>query len=258
MHELGALAVLLPEVDEVLEPLADPRLADPVVPIQDRSGLPRAAEPEGVENERRARDTGPDPAIHRTKDPTPEEAESLRDATRELVERMLGPGSIEEASKLTWAHLEGLDRLVVAAKAESEEAPSHALLLGMSMMGLIWHQLQPEQPLKDAVPALEHAVKTLASRLRVSRRDRERLKQILVAQRRMVHRGKRRRPTALMQRDYFPEAWQMFQVTCEVTGTHQDMLQRWEQLLGQRGRGGKSRRRRRRKRRRPRKRDAQA
>lgn len=258
MHELGVLAVLLPEVEAVLPTPADPRVADPVVPIQDRSGLPRA-ESEGEESERRARDTGPDPGIHRAKDPTPEEAESFRTATSDLVERLLGPDLVEEAGRLTWAHLEGLDRLVAAGTEEAAEAepPSHSLLLGMSMMGLVWRQLQPEQPLSEAVPALEHVVKTIASRLRVSRRDRERLKQILVAQRRMVHRGKRRRPTALMQRDYFPDAWRLFRLTCEATEGNLDALKRWEQLLGQKSRGGKSRRRRRR-RRRPRRRDGQA
>lgn len=256
-HRTGVLAVLLPEVQAVVGPPPDARAQQPVAPVQDRSGVPRdagdAESPEAL-----ARDAGPDPALSRSRDPTPEDLATIQAATEQLVVDLTGPDprARELAGQLTWGHLEAVDRAVKAGAAQDPPTgPTHAFLLAGSVIGLARHQLGPETPIRESMASLEQLVKVLGGRLRVSRRDRERLKQLLVALRRMVHQGKRRRPTALMQRDYFPEAWQLFELSCAVTGEHQEALEHWRQLMGRsakgKGRRGRRRGRRGRRRRKP-------
>ena len=98
MHRLGVLAVLLPEIEAILPEPPDPRATASVVPIHDRSGLPRAADPQQDDHEQQARDTGPDPRLQRAKDPTPEELDAFQHATRDLVEAVLGqdPARVED------------------------------------------------------------------------------------------------------------------------------------------------------------------
>jgi poly(A) polymerase len=248
MHRTGVLAVLFPELQAVLGPPADERARAPVTPIHDRSGTPRVNHDNHENGEAERRDAEPDPALATSRDPTPEELAAEQEALDALVGQAVG-NAVEDrqrAAQLILAYLEQLDRLV-AAPAEDASPPSHALVLASALAGLAHRQLQAERSLQEAVPVLEELVKAVGARLRVSRRDRERTKQILVAQRRMLQRGKRGRPRALAAREYFPEAWQLFQMRCAVTGEAEEIA-RWRQLLGIDARKGRGRRRRRRRR----------
>jgi len=262
MHQIGALDVLLPEVAAVMGPSPHPGAREPVLPIQDLGNAPHPSD----EEEAPPRDAEPAPVSDSAA--TPEKLESFRATIEQLIEVVVGRDDEArlQAGRRMWEYLEALDRLTGQSPAPTARSAStppahlqltqgqipHSLLLAATICGLAERNLRAEVALKDAVPALEHLVQAICSRLRVSRRDRERLKQILVAQRRMVHRGKRRRPSALLQRDYFPEAWQLFQMRCAITGEDRDSLERWQQLMDDRSKEGGRRRRSRRRRSRPR------
>jgi len=70
-----------------------------------------------------------------------------------------------------------------------------------------------------------------------SRRDRDRLRQILMAQRRLSPseaKGKRRRrrPKALVIQDYFPESLALYKVCCHTGEADPSTIETWEELYG--------------------------
>jgi hypothetical protein len=214
-----------------------------VFPLMTCSGAKRPTAPQ-------PRDPGPPEAIDQTEEPPLEELAKFVATTEEMLHLLLGRDSQARQTAIDrlWLHLQALDQLV-ASKPES--APSHSLLLATLLIGLCHRFLTPEMPVAEVTTALEHLIAAVCTRLQVSRKDRERLKQILVAQRRMVHKGKRSRPTILARREYFPDAWQLFEMSCQCTQTNLEDLDRWRKLLGAKSKSPKGRRRRRRRRRPP-------
>ncbi len=157
-----------------------------------------------------------------------------------LVKRLLGPSDAERqnAVRLFWQHLSALDAILPTL----EQTPSHGFLLATVFSGLAYKQLFNTADGNVAAIKLEYLVRTIANRLLVSRKDRERLKQLFLAQRRLALLSRRSRPAALIRRDYFYEAWQFFSMSCQVTGNHQEALEYWRQKLGNRRRRKKRRR----------------
>src|SRR5690606_18593583 len=106
--------------------------------------------------------------------------------------------------------------------------------------------------INDAVLAILHP---LVQQLQVARRDAERCRQILLAQRRLAPARRRRgKPMSLVRRDFFGDALLVYQMSATVGGHDTSDLGYWTRLHGQdaggeRGaeelRGGKRRRRRR-------------
>jgi hypothetical protein len=170
--------------------------------------------------------------------PFPTEGFSLTDhlhfqtSIQRMIDQLLGTeeGDRQRAIDWLWRHLEALDRRIAA---HPERPLSHALILAVAMMPLASRQLNlKDQSIGQSISCLELLVKAVAQRLHVSRKDRERLKQIIFAQRRMLHCGKRMRSSVLMQRDYFDEAWQLFELMFQATGENSDAMSRWQQILG--------------------------
>jgi poly(A) polymerase len=243
MHKTGVLPVLLPELEQILEPPESPLARAPIAPILNRAGTPRE-EPEPVA---KPRDAGPEVPIA-TRAPAEEDLtwqEELAEIER-LIRDLVGEE--EEDRKLArrwcWSNLEALDRCVLQSPTAP---PSRPVMLAALLMGPASRMLvRTDLPVGQAIHSLEQLVKAVAERLRISRKDKERLKQILTAQRRMVHRGRRTRPSALMRREYFPEAWQLFEMSCTATGDNLEELERWGQFQGLKKKQSRSRRRRRR------------
>lgn len=244
MHRTGVLSVLFPELAMLLDPPTDPQARAPVQPIHNRSQASPPPRPRTAEEI--PRDVDPEPLASPSEQPAEDLARYIESLQR-LVDDLIGD-QCQPIRQWTWSHLRALDRAVVAREAEDPPL-SHAQLLAAVLMGPAAPQITEEQPFNEAIFKLEELVRMVTNRLRVSRKDRERLKQIMVAQRRMVHRGKRTRPTALMRREYFPEAWWLFEMTCQATGRHRDMMNRWHQLQCRMGPRSKPRRRRPRRRR---------
>ena len=211
MHEMGVLAVLFPELTGFLEPPADAQAAAPVSPMV---WLPRPSAQRG-----------------KKEDPTGDLAVAQRAHGKEM-ERLYAQlfGDSEEARirarQWFWAHLAELDSLV----ASSERPPSHAVLLGSVLASLCAGVFGEDLSAKQAFDEIDVIVDTVANRLGVSRRDRQYLRQILFAQRRMIFRGNRVRPRAMMQRDYYKDALLLLQLGHRATGQYGESLQYWENL----------------------------
>jgi hypothetical protein len=79
--------------------------------------------------------------------------------------------------------------------------------------------------------AVDDALNPLATRMRVSRRDFERARQILLLQKRLAPSRRRRgRPMQLTRREYFGEALALYELLSRAAGDLGDEVSRWRQL----------------------------
>ena len=81
--------------------------------------------------------------------------------------------------------------------------------------------------------ALDAALSPIEGRLNFPRRDRDRIRQILIAQKRLQggRRGRRFSAGAFLSRPFFPEAFDLFEILCSATGQHRDELRRWRERI---------------------------
>jgi poly(A) polymerase len=127
--------------------------------------------------------------------------------------------------------LDGVDEWV-----KSGGAPTNALLLSCLLapflMDFLYEQELPNAPRVDPFQLLEERVRPILDGMRSSRRDTERGRQILLAQRRLMPSKRRRsRPMALVRRDWFDEALALFQIMHpSPQGEVADELARWNRL----------------------------
>jgi hypothetical protein len=92
---------------------------------------------------------------------------------------------------------------------------------------------------RDHFVVVEEALRPLAQRLRVSRRDLERARQILLAQRRLApSRRRRARPMALVRRDYFGEALTLYEMMARTVEQVGEEIGRWRALSRRADQGG--------------------
>jgi hypothetical protein len=87
---------------------------------------------------------------------------------------------------------------------------------------------------REQIEQIEGVLLPLTQRLRVSRRDAERARQILIAQKRLAPiRRRRARPMALVRRDYFNEALTLFEMLAAARDQGSelsDQIGRWRSL----------------------------
>jgi poly(A) polymerase len=242
MHELGTLAVLFPELSVNLSPPAHSLANEPVDAVRSgrRSSRPRG----GPAGDLPAEDT----ASENAEAVADEEDGSLQEAKR-LCELMEVLGLADEDARNAvepqlWSHLRALDALVAAF----DEPPEPPLLVATLLSALAVESLREDQRISDSSRQLQQLVRSVSTRLQLSRRHRERLEQLLGSQRRMEQRRLR---TAMLNREYFADSLRLLQLRHLATGQHFDALERWYAHFYRSGRRQK-RRRRRRQRRRPR------
>jgi poly(A) polymerase len=118
--------------------------------------------------------------------------------------------------------------------------PSNALLVCALIAPFIFDQLFEEgdaQQNRDAIAIIEQLAEPIVLSMRVSRRDAERARQILVAERRLGPSKKRRgRPMALVRRDWFADALQLFELMHpHAEGEVADEIARWHRLMREGG-----------------------
>jgi poly(A) polymerase len=100
-----------------------------------------------------------------------------------------------------------------------------ALLLAPVLMRSI-----ADTNVRDAGAQINEALKPIAQRLSISRRDQERIRQVLIAQGRLAPRKKRRRRfsmSAFVRRAYFLDALDLFELMAETTGDLQGEVAKW-------------------------------
>ncbi len=113
---------------------------------------------------------------------------------------------------------------------ETDAAEAQGLEPHAEARGEAGESLQPA-PVVDQGLVIERVLVPLVARLRVSRRDAERARQILLAQRRLAPgRRRRSRPMAMVKRDYFGEALTVYELVARASGDVGDEIGRWKQM----------------------------
>jgi tRNA nucleotidyltransferase/poly(A) polymerase len=259
MHHLGILQVLFPEIAALLPPSDIAEACTPVPAV--RAGRRRrksTARPDQqaadeqtdapklqVDGPGPEQETEPPPRQHldgsqaRSTPRAEPEAPAVDEhaAALALLEHLelTEPNNKNEAVQQLWALLAGLDSLV----RESKRTPSEPLLLGTLLSPLAVTALREDKRIGETVEQVELLVQSVAKRIHVSKRHRDRLKHVLVGQRRLTH----RRRANVHRRDYFEEALQLLRLRCEAMGKPPPSAQELKEHAPQ-----KKRRRRRRRR----------
>jgi hypothetical protein len=133
------------------------------------------------------------------------------------------------------SYLEALD-----AKVASGYEPTPAVVFGSYLLPIVFPESflddDPEAPRPDGART-EHRIESvlgdLIPRLRLSRRDAGRLRQVLMAQRRLAPSRRRRRfsRTSIARQGYFPEALALFEIHCSAVEGGSEELDRWKVAL---------------------------
>ncbi len=107
--------------------------------------------------------------------------------------------------------------------------PTNALLL-TALVAPFVPDVHSDRP-GELFAAVDDALNPLATRMRVSRRDFERARQILLLQKRLAPSRRRRgRPMQLTRREYFGEALALYELLSRAGGELGDEVTRWRQL----------------------------
>jgi poly(A) polymerase len=125
------------------------------------------------------------------------------------------PVELERRRRLAWNVLAQIDGLLAAGRD-----PSNALALAALLNPFVVDQVvAPGSRPGDANAAIIEIGQTLVDQLRVPRRDAERMRQALLAQRRIVPARRRRgRLEVVAGRDFFDDAVLLFEVTERAAG----------------------------------------
>jgi poly(A) polymerase len=150
------------------------------------------------------------------------------------------PGPLPDEATLVvrrqtaWGLLAEIDE-----KVRALQPPTNALLLAAFVAPFVPgdDEAVELEGAAGAAAANDHAVQAEALlgpvvlRLRASRRDAERARQILLAMRRLTPGRRRRlRPMALVKRDYFGETLALYEMLLRARGQSTDDLDRWQTL----------------------------
>lgn len=152
------------------------------------------------------------------------------------------PAELDERRARAWRTLDELDELVRRLPEEELpiDTPTNALLLAALVAPFVPEPVSPQggdRP-RDQFAVVEETLRPVALRLRVSRRDLERARQILLAQRRLAPARRRRaRPMALVRRDWFAEALIVYELMARASGAVGEEVARWKQLARRHGAG---------------------
>lgn len=109
---------------------------------------------------------------------------------------------------------------------------SNATLLSLSFYPVVRRALDAVDgdDTGPALAALDRVLTGFEQRLIVPKRDRDRIRQILLAQPRFLpsHRGKRFSASAFIRKPVFPEAFDLFDIVASATGENRDEVRRWK------------------------------
>jgi hypothetical protein len=94
------------------------------------------------------------------------------------------------------------------------------------------------RPIEASEVALE-VLQPLVSEMRIGRRDAERARQILLAQRRLAPARRRRgKPGALVHREFFRDALAVYEIAARAADRDTSDVAYWRKLLGEGGEAG--------------------
>src|SRR5262249_13682609 len=112
---------------------------------------------------------------------------------------------------------------------------SNATLLSLVFYAFVRRAIEnadPDSP-NAAFSAIDKIVGGFEQRLVVPKRERERIRQILLAQKRFLPRpqGKRFSTGSFIRKPFFPEAFDLFDIITAATGEHRDEVKRWKHRI---------------------------
>ena len=166
------------------------------------------------------------------------------------------PTALQQKQALTWRILHGIDQIT----AQPTQLTNASLLATLTNAFVFEDILAPGMRTTEAIAVVNSILDPLFQELHVARRDAERTRQILLAQRRLApSRRRRSKPLALVSRDYFHESLMVFSLINTATGGSPGEIEKWKKLQKQqspseqknrnatrrRSRGGRRRRKRR-------------
>jgi poly(A) polymerase len=165
----------------------------------------------------------------------------------ELDLSFLDDVQLAERRELAWKMLDQIDRRV----ADGEQLSNALLLAAVTQPYFGDDLLESGVRASDANAIILELLEPLVSQLRVARRDAERARQILLAQRRLAPSRRRRgRPATLAHRDYFDDALAVYEMAGRICGRDVSDADQWRQLERPGGDGDDDPQRKRRRRRR--------
>lgn len=125
-----------------------------------------------------------------------------------------------------WRVLEELDQLSVSG------TPTNAVLIAALACPFLPDEAQnADGRTRELLLQIDDALKPVASHLKVSRRDAERARQILLSQRRLAPSKRRKpRPMSLVRRDYFGEALAIYTLAARAKGDVGEEIAHWHKL----------------------------
>lgn len=139
-----------------------------------------------------------------------------------------------EERVLFWRTLESLDNRVARG-----DVPQSPVLLGALFNRPL--QALAEQSGRSPTTVAEEVIGPFALDLRLPRRDAGGLKRICGVQTRFTTTGRRRfRLSSFLRDGYFPQALELFELTCRASGEGFDQLERWRQLHAEASSEGRS------------------
>ena len=147
------------------------------------------------------------------------------------------PGTVEQRRMLAWSMLSEIDERLRAGAELSNSLLLAAVCIPFMFDDLLENGVRPVEA-NDLVLEVLHP---LVQQLQIARRDAERCRQILLAQRRLAPARRRRaKPMALVRRDFFSDALLAHEMMARVGGHDASDLAYWTKLHAQDGSGERS------------------
>ena len=173
----------------------------------------------------------------------------------EDILRMLRGGGAEGAFRMM--HELGVDHVVLPELISAERAGDAALLAkalhsldlattrrtefsNATLIALVFYPVL-RRALESAdrdgggptMAAIDRVLAGFEQRLIVPKKDRDRVRQILLAQPRFLpaHRGRKFSASAFIRRPFFPEAFDLFDIMASASGEHRDEVRRWKDRI---------------------------
>ncbi len=153
----------------------------------------------------------------------------------EHLERSAAAGRPEELEALR-AALRQTDRLTHAGRALGTPVQLSVLLAGAAIAAIEAARARsPRGSAADPAPAVVELLRGLSLRIALSRKDAERVRQVLLTLDRLApHPGRRKASTvALVRRHYFPETLDLFEIHARATGDALDEAAEWRRRLAE-------------------------
>ncbi|MCG8423460.1 MAG: polynucleotide adenylyltransferase PcnB [Proteobacteria bacterium] len=134
---------------------------------------------------------------------------------------------IADSRKQLWKLLELIDQM----PRERQEFTNALLLAALMTPFLYPSMVRPGIRPSEANAMILELGQPLIDELKIARRDAERVRQVLLAQRRLAPSRRRRgRPMALVRRDYFDEALSVYELTARAADRDTSDVERWQRL----------------------------